>query len=460
MIGRIRTGLSGPWERPARVRVRISYERPADAAARQRRGRQTRPVPTLSIINLDSNATTRPCDAAVAAVERALREVWHNPSSVHRAGQGARREIELAREKVAALIGAAPRDIVFTSGGTESIDLAIRGVLAAWRPDRTHERGGASTPGPSASAHLVPSIITSRVEHACVRDLVEELEKLGRVRVRWASLLPGGVVDPASVAAQIDTTTALVCVQWANNETGAVQPLREIGEACRERRVSFLCDGVQWVGKCAVRVGDDSPFDLLAISAHKLHGPKGVGALWIRPGTKIRPVIHGTQELGRRGGTENVPGIAGFGAAAEESARWLVDASCRDAGAALRDRFEQRILSAFPDASINGPNDPPGVPADARARLWNTTNIAFPRLEAEALLLLLSERGVWASAGAACSSGSLDPSPVLLAMGVPEERAHGSLRFSISRCTTQDEVDRAAEIVLDCVRRLSRSMTA
>ncbi len=377
---------------------------------------------------------------------------------MHRAGQAARREVELAREQVAALIGARSRDVVFTSGGTESMDMAIRGTLAAL--------GGPTRDGPP------PTLITSRVEHACVRDLAEELDKLGEARVRWAGLLPGGIVDPGSIASLIDesgvpsassparagTPRALVCVQWSNNETGAIQPLAEIGQVCRERAVPLLCDGVQWAGKMPVRV-EDAPFDMLAVSAHKLHGPKGAGALWVRPGTKIRPVIHGSQELGRRGGTENVPGIAGFGAAAEEAGAWLADPLRRAAGAALRDRFEEKVLGALPEASINGPPDPPGPNSDARPRLWNTTNIAFPRLEAEALLLLLSERGVWASAGAACSSGSLDPSPVLLAMGVPEERAHGSLRFSIGKDTTEDEIDRAAELVVECVSRLSRSMT-
>jgi len=398
-------------------------------------------------------------------MDRALRDCWHNPSSVHRAGQAARRELELAREKIAALIGAAPRDIVFTSGGTESIDLAIRGTLSAWNQVNPARRRGA------------PSLFTSRIEHAAVRDLAEDLDELGQARVHWATLLPGGIVDPRSIAALLEEAAApttpnpgtsvpgflplhaLVCIQWSNNETGAIQPLREISEVCRAHHVPLLCDGVQWVGKMPALVGDDAPFDLLAISAHKLHGPKGVGALWIRPGTRLRPVIHGTQELGRRGGTENVPGIAGFGAAAEEAVTWLADSARRDAAAALRDRFEQRILAALPDASINGPADPPGPPTDERPRLWNTTNIAFPRLEAEALLLLLSERGVWASAGAACSSGSLDPSPVLLAMGIPEERAHGSLRFSLSKHTTRDEIDRAAQTVIECVRTLSRSMT-
>lgn len=197
--------------------------------------------------------------------------------------------------------------------------------------------------------------------------------------------------------------------------------------------------------------GADIVCDAMVFSPHKFHGVKGVGVLWARPGLRMRPVLHGSQELGRRGGTENVPGILGAGAAAREAMEWLEDGAQRDAIRAMRDHFERTVLAALPDASVNGPTDP-------ASRLWNTTNIAFPRLEAEALLLLLSEQGVCASAGAACSSGSLEPSPVLLAMGVPEIEAHGSLRFSLSRYSARGEVDAAAAAVVSCVRSLKRSM--
>ena len=207
---------------------------------------------------------------------------------------------------------------------------------------------------------------------------------------------------------------------------------------------------MQWIGK---EPADVTPgfFDSLTFSPHKFHGPKGVGVLWTRRGLGIAPMLHGTQELGRRGGTENVPGILGAGVACREAREWLADPSERRRLAALRDRFESAVLAAAPGAVINGPRDP------AR-RLWNTTNIGFPRLEAEALLLMLSERGVCASAGAACSSGSLDPSPVLLAMGIPEPVAHGSLRFSISRHTTPSELDEAAGIVAECASRLRATL--
>jgi cysteine desulfurase len=259
-----------------------------------------------------------------------------------------------------------------------------------------------------------------------------------------------------------------VSVQWANNETGAVQPVEKIAAMCRGSGAVFHCDGVQWVGKMPMEAGlaeavegqmpthrhaaSTPPCDLLSLSAHKFHGPKGVGALWVRPGIKLRPVIAGTQELGRRGGTENVPGIIGAGAAAAETAAWLADESERRQRCSMRDRFERMVLEACPGSVVNGPAD---------GRLWNTTNIAFPRLEAEAILLALSERGVAASAGAACSSGSLEPSPVLLAMGLPETLAHGSVRFSLSRFTTENDVREAAAALdtfrhrtTDVIRRL------
>lgn len=387
-------------------------------------------------IYLDNNATTQPSPGVVEAVRRGLGDYWQNPSSVHRAGQAARQQVELARQDVAALIGVKARELTFTSSGTEAIDLAIRGILQA-------SRSPSGTP---------PLIVTSRVEHAAVRDLVEALEKRGEARVRWLELEQGvgrrGLIDASRLGEQITPDAALVCVQWANNETGAVQPVAAVRAACTRAGVPLVVDGVQWVGKMPVAVPD---CDALVFSPHKFHGVKGVGVLWTRAGLRMRPVLHGSQELGRRGGTENVPGILGAGAAAREAVEWLTDATRRDAMAALRDLFERTVLAAVPDARVNGPTD-------AGLRLWNTTNIAFPRLEAEALLLLLSEKGVCASAGAACSSGSLEPSPVLLAMGVPDIEAHGSVRFSLSRYTTKGDVEAGARAVVECVRTLRTSM--
>jgi cysteine desulfurase len=385
------------------------------------------------VIYLDSNATTKPTPAVIDAVRISLLDHWENPSSVHRAGQAARRDLELARGSLADLIAARPREITFTGSGTESIDLAIRGVLAARRQ--------------SAEP---PLLITTRVEHAAVRDLAAAMEREGLARVAWAPLTLGGVVDVAQLAPLVTRGVSLVSVQWANNETGAIQPVAEISRLCRAARVAFHCDATQWVGKMPVTRDDMAMFDLLSFSPHKFHSLKGVGVLWARSGVSLRPVIHGAQELGRRGGTENVPGIVGAGVAAEEARVWLGTAEERTRIGLLRDRFERAIRAAVPDAVINAADAPHG-------RLWNTTNIGFPRLEAEALLLLLSERGVCASAGAACSSGSLEPSPVLLAMGIPPEIAHGSLRFSLSRETTDAEIDAAVTAVVASVAILRAS---
>lgn len=382
------------------------------------------------MIYLDNNATTRPSTAVCQAVLRGCRELFANPSSVHRAGQAARQGVELARAELASLIGARPREITFTSGGTESIHLAIRGVL-----ERSPK----------------PVLVTSRVEHAAVRELAAHLEKAGRAEVRWVPVADGGLVDVDAVA-HLAAGASLVSIQWVNNETGAIQPVGQVGQICSHTGALFHCDATQWVGKMPTSVASpDGPrFDLMSFSAHKLHGPKGVGVLWTRPGVGLRPVVQGSQELGRRGGTENVPGIFGAGVAAREAKDWLADPSRRDAVAELRDRFERAVLDAVPDAVINAPRD-------RSRRLWTTSNIGFPRLEAEALLILLSEQNLCASAGAACSSGSLEPSPVLLAMAVPSEIAHGSVRFSLSRDTSEREVTEGISIVSECVARLART---
>ncbi len=370
------------------------------------------------MIYLDNNATTKPLPSVVASVRTALEERWHNPSSVHRAGQAARHAVELARAQIASLIGVPARQLTLVSGGTESIDLAIRGVLSA---------GGGG------------ALVTSRAEHKAVRALAEDLSDT--FEVRWLPLGPGGLVDVDALPGLLDGA-ALVSVQWANNETGVVQPIERVREVCRSAGVPLHCDGVQWVGKMPV---EEPPCDLLSISAHKFHGPKGVGGLWVRPGVGVRPVLHGAQELGRRGGTENVPGILGAGAAAEAARDWLDDADARARLAGLRDRFERMVVEACPGAEVN---------SAGRDRLWNTSSIGFAGLSSEALLLSMSERGLAASAGSACSSGSLEPSAVLLSMGVEERVAQGTVRFSLSRFTTESEIERAAEITAECVRRV------
>jgi len=387
------------------------------------------------VVYLDSNATTRPTREATEATVRMLEADWGNPSSVHRMGQSARRAVELARRSVAELVGASAREIVFTGSGTESIDYAVRGVLAARPP------GGER-----------PALITTMVEHAAVTKLGAALDEAGRIELRHAPLLPGGVVDVEKLASLIDDRVALVSVQWANNETGAIQPVEAIGAMCRERTIPFHCDGTQWVGKAPTDV-KSFDVDLLTFSAHKFHGPKGAGALYIRRGVRIAPVLHGSQELGRRGGTENTSCVVGMGVAAEQAKAWIDSPGAMEEVEARRDRFERLVRERVEGAWVNKPEPP-------HRRLWNTANIGFEKLEAEALLMLLSEQGLCASAGSACASGSLEGSPVLVAMGLSEERARGSVRFSLSRETTDAEIDEAVEIIETSVARLRGSSSA
>ncbi|MFG0293045.1 MAG: cysteine desulfurase family protein [Phycisphaerales bacterium JB050] len=407
------------------------------------------------MIHLDHNATTRPCDEAISAAEAAMRECWHNPSSVHRAGQAARQMVDRARGQVASLLGVKARDLTFTSSATEAIDFAHRGVMTLAAPAGK------------------PVILTTAIEHEAVRDicaaLAEPMDRGGvGAEVVHVPVTVEGVVDLDALARLLDEhdgRIGLVSVQWANNETGAVQPVGAIGALCRDREVLFFCDATQWVGKMPIVLDQPrSPFggepmarpeeavriDLLCLSGHKFHGIKGAGVLYCDRSVRLKPQILGAQEKGRRGGTEPVPAIAAMGAAAEVAQEWLRDASHRQRIAEMRDRLEQTLIERVEGAHRNGPSEP-------GSRLWNTTNIAFPGCEAEALLLQFSERGLAASAGAACSSGSLDPSPVLLSMGVPEVSAHGSIRFSLSRETTDAEIDEAIEIVTRCVQRVRRA---
>lgn len=382
----------------------------------------------MRMIYLDHNATARPCAPAIEAMQRACTRAWANPSSMHRAGQEARREVDLARQEVAALLGVKPREVVFTSGATEANAMAIRGVL-------------------DASPIKDPVILTSTIEHESIRDLCDQLQRRGRAEIRRLPARSDGVVDLDQLPSLLDDRVAIVSVMWANNETGAIQPIQDIGALCRERNVPFHTDATQGVGRLPVDFSAMA-VDLASCSAHKFHALKGSGALYLRRGVRFTPTQPGVHELGRRGGTENVPGILAMGAAATAAGEWLADAANIHRGAALRDELEQSILRECPWASVN---------AIGALRLWNTTNIAFPTLEAEALLMKLSEQGVCASAGAACSSGSLDPSPVLLAMGVPEISAHGSLRLSISRDITPEQIADAARTVAGCANALRAS---
>jgi len=380
-----------------------------------------------AVIYLDNNATTRPAPEVVQAMLPYLTTWYGNPSSVHRFGQRARQAVEAARAQVASLIGARESEITFTSGGTESINTAIRGLLAARWPRR--------------------KIVTSAVEHSATRAICEQLARES-AEIIEIPVDRAGRLDMERLKSAVDDNTALVSIMWANNETGVIMPVSEIADVCRDRGVPFHCDAVQAAGKIPVDVRRVE-VDVLSIAAHKFHGPKGIGALYIRRGTRFAPlVLGGPQENQRRGGTENVPGIVGMGAAAELAAGALGEMK---RVAALRDRLEEGILQSIPDAHVNG--------AGAE-RLPNTTNIGFAALEADAILLLLSERGVCASAGSACSSGSLEPSHVLRAMGIDERIAHGAVRFSLSRYTTGDDVNAALEILRGVIPRLRALLPA
>ncbi|MGV6815064.1 MAG: cysteine desulfurase family protein, partial [Phycisphaerales bacterium] len=301
-------------------------------------------------------------------------------------------------------------------------------------------------------------VITSGIEHSAIGNLCHQLEGGGLARVVKLPVDRSGVVDVTGLESMIKEhacdgghEVAMVSMQWVNNETGVIQPVHRVGEICDRYHVVFHCDATQWVGKMPTDLGgEDAPkIDLLNCSPHKFHGPKGVGVLWVRRGVRILAQTPGSQELGRRGGTEPVPAIVGAGVAAAQAMAWVNDPVQIERGRSLRDALEAGVLKANAGSVVNG---------EGAERIWSTTNIGFARLEAEALLLGLSERGVCVSAGSACASGSLDPSPVLLAMGIGEVVAHGSIRLSVSRETKMSEVERAIEVIGEVVARLSRAM--
>jgi cysteine desulfurase len=375
----------------------------------------------MDLVYLDNNATTRPALEVLQAMLPYLTEWYGNPSSVHRFGQRARQAIDDARAQVAAAIGCSDSEIFFTGGGTEAINTAIRGMLAAGAPRKR--------------------IIISTVEHSATRELCAQLAKEG-AEIIQIPVDQDGTLDLNALRDAANEQTALVSMMWANNETGVLFPVAEIAAICRAARVPFHCDGTQAVGKIPVNVMD-AGIDAMSCAAHKFHGPKGVAAIYLRRGARMRPlVIGGPQERNRRGGTENVPGIVGMGKAAELVTSHLPE---MQNVSRLRDRLEAGILSCIDESAVNGRID---------QRVPNTTNIGFARLEAEAILLLLSEQGICASAGAACSSGSLEPSPILKAMHIDERIAHGAVRFSLSRYTTSQEIDRVLQVLPGVIAKL------
>ncbi len=393
------------------------------------------------MIYLDNNATTQPAEEVVVAIEKSLRENWGNPSSLYIGGARAREAVELARQQIAQLVGCSPREIILTSGGTESCNLALAGSLSGFL---------------AADAGLRKVIVTTRFEHSAVRECVQELVNRFAnegAEVVWIEGGRDGVIDPKTLEHLLQKRAreiAIVSVMWVNNETGVLQPIAQLGSMCRQYGVRFHTDATQWVGRMPTDLSSIE-VDLLTLSAHKFQGPKGVGALYCRRGTMLRSaMIGGPQERDRRGGTENVSGIIGMGVAAELALRWLNEEPIPWLHfESMRNRFEELVCAGVPNAIVL---------ANQNLRVWNTSNIAFTNLEAEAVLVNLAKHGVAASAGAACSSGSLDPSPVLLAMGIAPEIAHGAVRFSLSRHTTESQITEGAQAVIESVRNLSRSM--
>ncbi len=373
-------------------------------------------------VYLDNNATTQVAPEVLEAMLPFFTKLWGNPSSMHTFGGQVRKHVELARQQVAALIGADPSEIIFTSCGTESDNTAIRGAVE------------------SAGERVI--IITTRVEHPAVLEPCRMLKERGHQLIEL-EVDGGGGLKPAELEQALGQGRALVSIMWANNETGVIFPVPAIAELVKASGGVMHTDAVQAVGKLPIDMRR-MPVDLLSLSGHKLHAPKGIGALYIRKGTRMRSLLlGGHQESGRRGGTENVPYIVGLGCACELAAQQQAQAMARVA--ALRDRLQRGILESCPDVLING---------NPAQRLPNTLNISFRYIEGESILYHLSDCGIAASSGSACASGSLDPSHVIRAMGVPFIAAHGSIRFSFSRYNTETEVDYVLAQLPEIIRKL------
>jgi cysteine desulfurase len=376
----------------------------------------------VNTIYLDNNATTPVAPEVLDEMLPYLRDLYGNPSSMHTFGGQLHRKVEEARAKVAELIGADPEEIIFTSCGTESDNTAIMSAVESF-PQKRH-------------------LITTRVEHPAVMNFCKHLARKGH-RVTFLPVNNQGQLNIDDLRKAIDDDTALVTVMYANNEVGNIFPVPEIGEILKERRILFHTDAVQAVGKIPVDM-KRLPVDMLSLSGHKLHAPKGIGALYVRKGTRFYPyIIGGHQEKGRRAGTENVASIIALGKACELAGRALAEEVVYLKK--LRDKLENALLSSCPDVRING---------DVDSRLPNTTNLSFEYVEGEAILLRLNEYGVCASSGSACTSGSLEPSHVLRAMGVPFTAIHGSIRFSLSRYNGEAEIDRVIEIIPAIIKDL------
>jgi cysteine desulfurase len=380
------------------------------------------------MIYLDNNATTRVAPEVFEAMLPYLTEFYGNPSSMHRMGAGATSGLKTAREQAAAFLHCREAEVTFTSGGTESNNAAIHGILQV-DPDKRH-------------------IVTSKTEHPSVLELCKHLEKSG-YRVTYIGVDDAGQPDLAQLQEALTEETALVSLMWANNETGVIFPMDDIIQIVKPHGIPLHVDAVQAAGKIPIDLCM-AEVDLLTVSGHKLHAPKGVGLLYVRRGVRFRPfILGGGHEKGRRSGTENVAGIVGLGRALELADDYVKDGV--ETTRRLRNRLEAGILSNIPNATRNG------VP---ELRLPNTSNVSFENVEGEAILLLLDEIGIYASAGSACTSGALEPSHVLKAMGLPPEKTHGSIRFSLSRYTTLEEIEKVLEELPPIVFRLSRLSAA
>lgn len=363
----------------------------------------------MKAIYVDNNATTRVDPMVLDAMLPYFNDFYGNPSSMHSFGGEVAHKIDEARIKVASLVNASPDEIVFTSCGTESNSTAIHATISSI-PDKKH-------------------IITSRVEHPAVKNLCEYLSKKG-YRITFVPVDRKGMLDVDYLYNSLTDDTAIVSIMWANNETGMIFPIEEISQVVKQKGIVFHTDAVQAIGKVPVDV-DKSKVDMLSLSGHKVHAPKGVGALFVRKGTRFSPfLIGGHQEGGRRGGTENVVSIIGLGKASELAENHLEEVTTRVGQ--LRDKLESELLRRIPNSMING---------DSENRLPNTTSISFEYVEGESILLMIDEFGICASSGSACTSGSLEPSHVLRAMGVPFTAAHGSIRFSLSIYNTEEEIN-------------------
>ena len=381
-------------------------------------------------IYLDNNATTPVLPEVFEAMRPYFGERFGNASSIHSHGQETRAAVENARESVAALIGGHAAEIVFTSGGTEADNLAVLGVV-------------------SAGDH----VITSSIEHHAVLHSCKHLQEIG-CEVTFLPVDGRGLIDPADVRRALRAETKLISIMMANNETGVLQPVDEVGKIAAEAGICFHTDAVQAAGKVTIDVKQIG-CHALSLSGHKMHAPQGVGALYVRKGTRIRPLLHGGRhERSRRAGTENVPGIVALGKAAQ-LAREALSRGDDKITAAMRDRLEQRILARVEDAGVNGARGN----GEAAERVPNTSNIRFDNIDGEALVIALDLKGLAISTGAACSSGAVEPSHVLLAMGLRNDQARASIRFSLGKQTTDEEIDFALELVPETIGRL-RELTA